>query len=341
MGQSVTRFDYDDSTTTRSDRARAPLAVAIFADQPLLRAELADDVTAAGLCVVRAHTLGALLDDPEDRGVDDLVLVDCPVVDAAELAALSRLDMLAARGGAQVVVSTSLDSLEAVFGCLDQSQPDILVAPSRADRMIALGRGLARCGLAGRGKRVRELDDEDRLTLLRLTEQVSEIARTLARLSGDGDADGSGATVEDKVSAFRFDAADGGGARDRDNGRLARTIRPPLPDPRLIRRIARQRQLRARFFQGDLFADPAWDMLLDLTAARAEHARVSVTSLCIASGVPPTTALRWIGQMTDAGLFRRVEDDTDRRRAFIALTDRAADAMARYFAEIGTGGPVV
>jgi DNA-binding NtrC family response regulator len=182
MGQSVTRFDYDDSAI-RSDRARAPLAVAIFADQPFLRAELAEDVTAAGLRVVRSHTLGALLDDPEDRGVDDLVLVDCPVVDAAELAALSRLDMLAARGGAQVVVSTSLDSLEAVFGCLDQSQPDILVAPSRADRMIALGRGLAR-----RGKRVRELDDEDRLTLLRLTEQVSEIARTRP-LVGEGDAD--------------------------------------------------------------------------------------------------------------------------------------------------------
>ena len=339
MGQGVTRFDYGDSMTARSDRARAPLAVAIFADQPFLRAELADDVAAAGLRVVRSHTLAGLLDDPEDRAVDDLVLVDCPVVDAAELAALSRLDMRAARGGAQVVVSTSLDSLEAVFGCLDQSQPDILVAPSRAERMIALGRGLARCGLAWRSNRVRELDGEDRLTLLRLTEQVSQIARTLARLSGEDDGEGGG-TVEDKGSAFRFDTPDGGGARDRDNGRLARAIRPPLPDPRLVRRIARQRQLRARFFEGDLFADPAWDMLLDLTAARAEHARVSVTSLCIASGVPPTTALRWIGQMTDAGLFRRVEDDTDRRRAFIALTDRAADAMARYFAEIGAGAPM-
>ena len=105
-----------------------------------------------------------------------------------------------------------------------------------------------------------------------------------------------------------------------------------------MRQIIRQRQLRARFFDGDLFADPAWDMLLDLTAARAEHLRVSVTSLCIASGVPPTTALRWIGQMVDAGLFQRVEDDTDRRRAFIALSDRAADAMARYFAELATGG---
>jgi DNA-binding MarR family transcriptional regulator len=103
-----------------------------------------------------------------------------------------------------------------------------------------------------------------------------------------------------------------------------------------LRRIIRQRQLRARFFDGDLFADPAWDMLLDLTAARAEHKRVSVTSLCIASGVPPTTALRWISQMTGAGLLERVEDDTDRRRAFIALSEHAADAMARYFAELGS-----
>ena len=103
-----------------------------------------------------------------------------------------------------------------------------------------------------------------------------------------------------------------------------------------MRRIIRQRQLRARFFDGELFADPAWDMLLDLTAARAEHTRVSVTSLCIASGVPPTTALRWIGQLTEIGLFERIEDDTDRRRAFIALSDRAADGMARYFAELGT-----
>jgi len=108
-----------------------------------------------------------------------------------------------------------------------------------------------------------------------------------------------------------------------------------LPDPRLVRRIIQQRQLRARFFDGDLFADPAWDMLLDLTAARVEHVRVSVTSLCIASGVPPTTALRWITQMNDAGLFERVEDETDRRRAFIQLTDRAVEAMARYFHELG------
>ena len=122
--------------------------------------------------------------------------------------------------------------------------------------------------------------------------------------------------------------------RDDPTDRLIRKTKAPLPDPRLVRRIIRQRQLRARFFDGDLFADPAWDMLLDLTAARAEHTRVSVTSLCIASNVPPTTALRWIGQMSDAGLLERIEDEVDRRRAFITLASDAADTMARFFAEL-------
>ena len=78
--------------------------------------------------------------------------------------------------------------------------------------------------------------------------------------------------------------------------------------------------------------------MLGAGGGQVEHVRVSVTSLCIASGVPPTTALRWIGQMTEAGLLERVEDESDRRRAFIGLTDAAADAMARYFAELGKRG---
>ena len=102
------------------------------------------------------------------------------------------------------------------------------------------------------------------------------------------------------------------------------------------RAAIRKRQLRARFLEPSLFADPAWDILLDLTAARAEGRRVSVTSLCIASGVPPTTALRWISLMTDQGLLRREEDMVDRRRAYIGLTDDAVEAMAKYFDAAGS-----
>ena len=108
-----------------------------------------------------------------------------------------------------------------------------------------------------------------------------------------------------------------------------------LPHPRLIRRILDARRLRARFFKADLFADPAWDMLLDLAAAESEFKRISVTSLCLASGVPPTTALRWIGALADAGLVERLPDRTDGRRAFITLTDAGLTAIAIYFAALG------
>ena len=318
-------FTYDSAA---NDAAGMPLALSLYADRVHLRDQIRDDALAAGFRLGEVAGIDALLSG-EARPLGEVVLLDCPVVDGTALAALARLDMRAANSGASLVVSTSVAALDDVFGCLDQSGAQILVDPSRAERVLALGRVLGQAAHL----RVRELSDDDRLALLRLTEQVSQIAARLDRLTPPGDGSGDG------DSAFRFESPRlaFAGAPDSDsNDRLIRAARPALPDPRLVRRIIRQRQLRARFFDGDLFGDPAWDMLLDLTAARAEHTRVSVTSLCIASGVPPTTALRWIGQMIDSALLERVEDETDRRRAFITLTDKASDAMARYFAELGT-----
>jgi Winged helix DNA-binding domain len=309
-----------------NEPAGLPLSVSVYADRAHLRETMREDAAAAGLRIADAGDLARLLDS-EARALGEVVLVDCPEVDGARLAALARLDLRVAHAGAQLVVSTTVAALDDVFGCLDQSGAQILVDPGRAERVIALGRVLTRLP----SLRLRELSEDDRLTLLRLTEQVGQIAERLERLGQS-----AAAPESESDSAFRFESprpaftpAEGDGS-----DRLIRATRPPLPDPRLVRRIIRQRQLRARFFEGDLFADSAWDMLLDLTAARAEHTRVSVTSLCIASGVPPTTALRWIGQMSDAGLLMRVDDETDRRRAFITLTDKASDAMSRYFAEL-------
>ena len=63
---------------------------------------------------------------------------------------------------------------------------------------------------------------------------------------------------------------------------------------RLVRDYVSRRQMRSDLFPSAYFADPVWDMLLDLYAAHHENRLVSVSSLCIASGVPATTALRWI-----------------------------------------------
>jgi DNA-binding transcriptional ArsR family regulator len=115
-----------------------------------------------------------------------------------------------------------------------------------------------------------------------------------------------------------------------------RATKPSLPQPRLVRRILQARQMRSRYFDHDLFADPAWDMLLDLTASEAEYGRVSVTSLCIASGVPPTTALRWISALGDAGLVQRHQDPVDARRTFVSLTSMGVSAISSYFAALGS-----
>ena len=308
--------------------------LSIFADRPHVLGQLREDALAAGFGIVDCGTLSALPGEQGNSGAD-VILIDCPILRAADIAALARLDTRSAESGTHMIVATSVLALDDVFGCLDQSNPQILVDPSQADWVLALGRVLARIP----GASVRELSEEDRMVLLRMTEQVSQIAQRLERLEtplrqSDADSDSD----DNRAGAFRFESPRRAFVTAGEDGsdRLVRTARLPLPDPRLIRRIIRQRQLRARFFDGDLFADPAWDMLLDLTAARAEHTRVSITSLCIASGVPPTTALRWIGQLIDGEMFLRVEDETDRRRAFITLSDRAADGMARYFAELGS-----
>ena len=302
---------------------RAPV-LAIFVDRPHLREQLREDALVAGFRVAACRPLATLAEGEgramAEAGPAEVVLVDCPRPDAASLAALARLDLRAGQSGAQLIVSTTSAGLEDVFALLDQSAPQILVDAGETELALALGRALA----LAPGRSVREMADEDRLQLLRLTEQVGRLA---ARLGDAGAAAASG-RMESPAVAFR-------GASAEEGIHLRGALPVELPDPRQVRRMLRQRQQRARFFDAELFADPAWDMLLDLTAARAEQKRVSVTSLCIASGVPPTTALRWISQMTRAGLFERVEDKHDRRRAFIGLTDAAADGMGRYFEAIG------
>ncbi len=104
-------------------------------------------------------------------------------------------------------------------------------------------------------------------------------------------------------------------------------------DAGFIRTLLRTRRLRTHFFRSDLFADPAWDMLLDLMAARLEGKQVAVSSLCIAAAVPPTTALRWIGVLTEGGLVARVADRNDGRRVYIELAEPTARALTAWLDE--------
>ncbi|HEX9946097.1 MAG TPA: MarR family winged helix-turn-helix transcriptional regulator [Allosphingosinicella sp.] len=143
--------------------------------------------------------------------------------------------------------------------------------------------------------------------LQQLSEEVGRIASVLAALSGHEAAAAALAAI--------------GAGPDFDDGEL---------DAGFIRSIVRARRLRDHFFKSGIFADPAWDMLLDLMAARVDGQRVAVSSLCLAAAVPPTTALRWIKTLCDQGLFVRISDPEDGRRVFIELSDESATMMEAY-----------
>ncbi len=319
----------DFSYEAACDAAGCPARVAIFGANAQARTQIADDLGGAGFRTIDGGTVAALLDGPIAM-LGDVVVVDCPVtgsrgLDGMMLAGLARLDMRVARSGAKLIVATNMAGLDDVFAVMDQSNPQILVSPSRAERVIAVGRVMGEAGAA----RLREMGDEDRVALLRLSQQVEAIATSLDRISRP-DA-GKATSLSDFKRDFRAHRPDAGGPGLPEFGGGAAA---PLPDPRMVRQVIANRQARARFFDPALFGDPAWDMLLDLTAAHGEGAQVSVTSLCIAAGVPATTALRWLTQMVETGIFQRVPDPADKRRAFIALSDKAVTAMGGYFASL-------
>lgn len=104
----------------------------------------------------------------------------------------------------------------------------------------------------------------------------------------------------------------------------------PVVRPNYLKTLVAARADRDAIFQSDLFSDPAWDMLLDLAMAEASGRPISVTSLCIASGAPTTTALRRTDELRDAGLIERRPDPADRRRIIVELTECGRQRMETF-----------
>ena len=112
----------------------------------------------------------------------------------------------------------------------------------------------------------------------------------------------------------------------------------PTTSPQFVRRAIAARAARQRYFASDLFADPAWDILLELYALECEQRRTSVSKLCIAAAVPSTTALRWIDKLYADGLLSRSADPLDGRRVWVSLSPQGLEAMLAYLESISMFG---
>ena len=94
--------------------------------------------------------------------------------------------------------------------------------------------------------------------------------------------------------------------------------------------ISKSRKARCELFGTDLFADPAWDILLGLYIAELKGTRISTTSLCSQASVPQTTGLRWLGHLQKAGLVSGVSCEHDGRVQWRSLTPKGSRLMREY-----------
>jgi DNA-binding MarR family transcriptional regulator len=184
----------------------------------------------------------------------------------------------------------------------------LIIDADDAERASALALALA--GRETRERYAEAATDRNAERLRQLSDEVSRIASTLSRLS----------------------AGPGAPARAVERGPVADV---PEVSAETVRAVIRARRLRNRYFSEELFADPAWDMLLDLFQAEIAQLRTPVSSLCIAAAVPATTALRWLKTLVQQGLFLRRADPHDGRRVFVELAPETSHALRRYFAEVG------
>jgi DNA-binding MarR family transcriptional regulator len=111
-------------------------------------------------------------------------------------------------------------------------------------------------------------------------------------------------------------------------------FRQPNPQSDLLLRVRHaltERARRSEHFRSDLFADPAWDILLQLYSAELSQEKTTVSQLAETANVPSTTTLRWIKMLECDQLIAPVIDAQERGRVHLVLTPKGSVAMGEYF----------
>jgi FixJ family two-component response regulator/DNA-binding MarR family transcriptional regulator len=289
--------------------------VLVVDDERELLGELEIALTDCGhqcLCTTRPRDALRLLDERRDV---DVVVSDIRMPEMDGLTLLSAMrERFGDRTWLQVIFITGHADVDTAVGALRLEAVDFLRKPLRRDEFIvAVNRAL---GNAREARRTLASWQESGQQLARLGSEAARIAEALAAFT-PGILERAPSRQTDREAAARTGSK-------QEGGRNEQTSRE-----RLLQLI-QSRRVKAAFFSGKLFAEPIWDMLLELLECRLRDRRVSVSSLCIASAIPATTALRRIEELEKEGLVVRVPDPKDGRRQFLELTDEAARRLVGY-----------
>jgi predicted transcriptional regulator len=85
---------------------------------------------------------------------------------------------------------------------------------------------------------------------------------------------------------------------------------------------------------GELFGEPAWDMLLALYCLPARGEIMAVTSLSYAADVPLTTGHRWQETLVKEGLIERGPESERGYRHLVRLTTKGRTLLENYLTRL-------
>lgn len=93
-----------------------------------------------------------------------------------------------------------------------------------------------------------------------------------------------------------------------------------------IRSVLLVRRARSDILGHHLFSDPAWDILLELYAAKLGDRRMSLADVARAIDTPQSTTKRWATALEESGLVQSKAGLTD-DVIWLSLTDQGADKL--------------
>ena len=90
--------------------------------------------------------------------------------------------------------------------------------------------------------------------------------------------------------------------------------------------ILAARRGREASFGRELFADPAWDIMLELYAAKLGDRRMTLLDIARLIDIPPSTITRWLAALERRGM---VASSTQAGRDWVDLSEEGIAAMRR------------
>ncbi|QTD55469.1 helix-turn-helix domain-containing protein [Parasphingorhabdus cellanae] len=85
-----------------------------------------------------------------------------------------------------------------------------------------------------------------------------------------------------------------------------------------------------------LFTDSCWNMCLDIYVCDLKDEKITVSSIAHSSGIPMTTAMRYINVMVEEGLLEKSPNPSDNRMIFISTSTFCKDKISLILQSLGS-----